>query len=128
MRRPVSIFQVDTCLGAQQMVDILTTKNLSLEDQVRELQESVDNLVSHFGESNQTSFAVSSRNHSVTWIKVIDLSSIILVSTCVSSLEMEENAKEIEQDLRENVDLLQSQLREVRLSFSVQFFTHVNSQ
>jgi hypothetical protein len=28
------------------MVDILTTKNLSLEDQVRELQETVDNLVS----------------------------------------------------------------------------------
>ncbi|CAF2683109.1 unnamed protein product [Rotaria sp. Silwood2] len=37
--------QVDTCLGAQQMVDILTNKNLSLEDQVRELQEIVDNLV-----------------------------------------------------------------------------------
>ena len=28
------------------MVDILTTKNLTLEDQVRELQEAVDNLVS----------------------------------------------------------------------------------
>ena len=27
------------------MVDILTNKNLSLEDQVRELQENVDNLV-----------------------------------------------------------------------------------
>lgn len=40
--------QVDTCLGAQQMVDILTTKNLTLEDQVRELQETVDNLVSLF--------------------------------------------------------------------------------
>ncbi|CAF4586639.1 unnamed protein product, partial [Rotaria sp. Silwood1] len=35
---------VDTCLGAQQMVDILTNKNLSREDQVRELQETVDNL------------------------------------------------------------------------------------
>ncbi|CAF4279114.1 unnamed protein product, partial [Rotaria sordida] len=35
---------VDTCLGAQQMVDILTTKNLSLEDQARELQDTVDNL------------------------------------------------------------------------------------
>jgi len=35
-------------LGAQQMVDILTTKNLSLEDQVRELQETADNLVSSF--------------------------------------------------------------------------------
>jgi hypothetical protein len=30
------------------MVDILTTKNLSLEDQVRELQETADNLVSSF--------------------------------------------------------------------------------
>jgi dynactin 1 len=38
--------QVDTCLGAQQMVEILTNKNLSLEDQVRELQETADNLVS----------------------------------------------------------------------------------
>ena len=38
--------QVDTCLGAQQMVDLLTTKNLNLEDQVRELQENVDNLES----------------------------------------------------------------------------------
>jgi hypothetical protein len=28
------------------MVDILTNKNLTLEDQVRELQETVDNLVS----------------------------------------------------------------------------------
>jgi hypothetical protein len=33
-------------LGAQQMVDILTNKNLLFEDQVRELQETVDNLVS----------------------------------------------------------------------------------
>ena len=40
--------QVDTCLGAQQMVDILTTKNLGLEDQVRELQETVENLVKTF--------------------------------------------------------------------------------
>lgn len=30
------------------MVDILTTKNLSLEDQVRELQENVDDLVRTF--------------------------------------------------------------------------------
>ena len=44
--RDVLFVQVDTCLGAQQMVDILTNKNLSLEDQVRELQENVDNLVS----------------------------------------------------------------------------------
>ena len=44
----LSSFQVDTCLGAQQMVDLLTNKNLSLEDQVRELQETVDNLVSCF--------------------------------------------------------------------------------
>jgi hypothetical protein len=38
-------------LGAQQMVDILTTKNLTLEDQVRELQETVDNLVSYISNS-----------------------------------------------------------------------------
>ena len=28
---------------------------------------------------------------------------------------MEENAKEVEQDLRQNIDLLQNQIREVRL-------------
>jgi tetrahydromethanopterin S-methyltransferase subunit B len=33
-------------MGAQQMADLLTTKNLSLEEQVRELQEAVENLVS----------------------------------------------------------------------------------
>ncbi|CAF1334369.1 unnamed protein product [Adineta steineri] len=70
--------QVDTCLGAQQMVDILTTKNLSLEDQVRELQETVDNLE----------------------------------SLCEMDKEMEENAKEVEHDLRETIDLVQNQLRE----------------
>ncbi|CAF0846668.1 unnamed protein product [Rotaria sordida] len=70
--------QVDTCLGAQQMVDILTNKNLSLEDQVRELQETVDNLES---------------------LSQMDK-------------EMEENAKEVEHDLRENIDLLHNQLRE----------------
>ncbi|CAF1105534.1 unnamed protein product [Rotaria sp. Silwood1] len=70
--------QVDTCLGAQQMVDILTNKNLSLEDQVRELQEAVDNLE----------------------------------SLCEMDKEMEENAKEVEHDLRENIDLLQNQIRE----------------
>ncbi|CAF3794124.1 unnamed protein product [Adineta steineri] len=70
--------QVDTCLGAQQMVDILTNKNLSLEDQVRELQESVDNLE----------------------------------SLCEMDKEMEENAKEVENELRETIDLLQNQIRE----------------
>ncbi|CAF4117536.1 unnamed protein product [Rotaria sp. Silwood2] len=70
--------QVDTCLGSQQMVDILTTKNLSLEDQVRELQETVDNLE----------------------------------SLCDMDKEMEEHAKDLEHDLRENIDLLQNQLRE----------------
>ncbi|CAF1061589.1 unnamed protein product [Adineta ricciae] len=38
--------QVDIYVGAQQMADMLTTKNLSLEEQVRELQEEVDNLES----------------------------------------------------------------------------------
>ncbi|CAF0864712.1 unnamed protein product [Didymodactylos carnosus] len=66
--------QVDTCLGAQQMVDILTTKNLSLEDQVRELQETE--------------------------------------SLCDMDKEIEQNAKEVERDLRESVDLKQTQLQE----------------
>ncbi|CAF2091547.1 unnamed protein product [Rotaria magnacalcarata] len=70
--------QVDTCLGAQQMVDILTNKNISLEDQVRELQDNVDNLE----------------------------------SLCEMDKEMEEHAKDVEHELRQNLDLLQNQIRE----------------
>ena len=68
------LVQVDTCLGAQQMVDLLTNKNLSLEDQVRELQENVDNLVSCrlvvVVVQPSMRLLFETRNHSVTWTKV----------------------------------------------------------
>ncbi|CAF3351405.1 unnamed protein product [Rotaria sp. Silwood1] len=87
--------QVDTCLGAQQMVDILTTKNLSLEDQVRELQETVDNLES-LCDMNKGKNNVLFKNLIYVFFEI----------------EMEEHVKELEHDLRENIDLLQNQLRE----------------
>ncbi len=48
------------------------------------------------------------------WIKVkknINLFQIIFIY--LIKIEMEEHAKEVEHDLRENIDLLQNQLREV---------------
>lgn len=36
--------QIDAALGAEEMVEKLTEKNLSLEEKVRELQEMVDDL------------------------------------------------------------------------------------
>lgn len=39
-----NIFQIDAALGAEEMVEKLTEKNLTLEEKVRELQEAVDDL------------------------------------------------------------------------------------
>ena len=44
------------------------------------------------------------------WIKVNKVYFQIFYSF---EIEMEENAKEVERDLRENIDLIQNQLREV---------------
>jgi hypothetical protein len=52
------------------------------------------------------------RNHSAIWIKVKDFNYLSKI-LYFYFLEMEENAKEVEHDLRENIDLLQNQLREV---------------
>jgi hypothetical protein len=46
----------------------------------------------------------------VKWIKVNKVCFQIFYSF---EIEMEENAKEVERDLRENIDLTQNQLREV---------------
>lgn len=45
------LFQVDAALGAEEMVETLTERNLDLEEKVRELRETVTDLVS---ENHQT--------------------------------------------------------------------------
>lgn len=40
------LFQVDAALGSEEMVETLTERNLDLEEKVRELRETVTDLVS----------------------------------------------------------------------------------
>lgn len=42
---PFPITQVDAALGAEEMVEMLTDRNLNLEEKVRELRETVGDLV-----------------------------------------------------------------------------------
>lgn len=42
------VFQVDAALGAEEMVETLTERNLDLEEKVRELRETVSDLVRRF--------------------------------------------------------------------------------
>lgn len=42
----VYMYQVDAALGSEEMVETLTERNLDLEEKVRELRETVTDLVS----------------------------------------------------------------------------------
>ncbi|MFT7800337.1 dynactin subunit 1 isoform X3 [Arapaima gigas] len=70
--------QVDAALGAEEMVETLTERNLDLEEKVRELRETVSDLE-----------AINEMND-----------------------ELQENARETELELREQVDLSAAQVRE----------------
>ena len=43
---PLSLWQVDAALGAEEMVETLTNKNLDLEEKLEELNDTVTDLVS----------------------------------------------------------------------------------
>ncbi|XP_030628234.1 dynactin subunit 1 [Chanos chanos] len=70
--------QVDAALGAEEMVEMLTERNLDLEEKVRELRETVSDLE-----------AINEMND-----------------------ELQENARETELELREQLDLGAAQVRE----------------
>ncbi|XP_052429415.1 dynactin subunit 1-like isoform X4 [Carassius gibelio] len=71
--------QVDAALGAEEMVEMLTERNLDLEEKVRELRETVTDLE-----------AINEMND-----------------------ELQENARETELELREQLDLSAASVREV---------------
>uniref|UniRef100_A0A673J1K7 Dynactin subunit 1 n=1 Tax=Sinocyclocheilus rhinocerous TaxID=307959 RepID=A0A673J1K7_9TELE len=71
--------QVDAALGAEEMVEMLTDRNLDLEEKVRELRETVTDLE-----------AINEMND-----------------------ELQENARETELELREQLDLSAASIREV---------------
>lgn len=50
------VFQVDAALGSEEMVETLTERNLDLEEKVRELRETVTDLVSRSTSARPPSF------------------------------------------------------------------------
>lgn len=72
--------QVDAALGAEEMVETLTDRNLNLEEKVAELLETVADLE-----------AINDMND-----------------------QLQENARELELELREELDMANSRIREVR--------------
>uniref|UniRef100_A0A673HQ17 Dynactin subunit 1 n=1 Tax=Sinocyclocheilus rhinocerous TaxID=307959 RepID=A0A673HQ17_9TELE len=73
-------FQVDAALGAEEMVETLTERNLDLEEKVRELRETVSDLE-----------AINEMND-----------------------ELQENSRETELELREQLDLAGARVREAQ--------------
>lgn len=71
--------QVDAALGAEEMVETLTDRNLNLEEKVAELLETVADLE-----------AINDMND-----------------------QLQENARELELELREELDMANSKIREV---------------
>lgn len=71
--------QVDAALGAEEMVEMLTDRNLNLEEKVAELLETVADLE-----------AINDTND-----------------------QLQENARELELELREELDMANSRIREV---------------
>ena len=65
-----------------------------------------------------------SRKRSATWTKVSTRSLCPSLSThIISHVEIEDNAREVEHDLRESIDLMQNQLREVGFPSSTSSLT-----
>lgn len=58
MTKFMCVYQVDAALGSEEMVETLTERNLDLEEKVRELRETVTDLVSTATLNNNVIFEI----------------------------------------------------------------------
>ena len=65
------MLQVDVALGAEEMVEKLTEKNLELEEQIQELQERANDLVSNVGTNSLYLSHVSSFSKALPFLFVL---------------------------------------------------------
>lgn len=103
------LFQVDAALGAEEMVETLTERNLDLEEKVRELRETVTDLVSV---KHQIHFVTTMMPNSSLCLCVLVLVSTLQEAINEMNDELQENARETELELREMLDLGAARVRE----------------
>ena len=111
--------QVDMALGAEEMVEKLTDKNLDLEEKIEQLEETVQDLVS-------SSFQVALLYQTHQGFKIFSseiqclffqfhYAILLFLKEALRELniELEESHVQTEHDLREELDLADSKIREV---------------
>lgn len=98
-------------MGAEEMVEMLTERNLDLEEKVRELRETVTDLVRGFGGKTNPAVRVERSGERTDTTGGRFLSA---AQEAINEMndELQENARETELELREMLDLGAARVRE----------------